>query len=265
MLTFVSCLRTVGANGEGNVVAAVVLNVLIGLVSSVISGGSVWAWQQGRRSRLRRRKAAFFGLGEGIECLIVMNDKFDKPGSVAQHDVHAMIEVSALAHELDSRVSMTKAAEFQGSNGDRTEYCIGGPAAGSNPRTGGHLSAHLPGVTLRPYSDTAEDSLAIVVGEERFRCDMGKTEHALVAKFTPPASSRPVIVVCGQTSVGNRAAVAFLQREYRTLTRTLASTDRFCIVVRVDSIATYGHEAAALAADVTTAAFAPVEQPAGAS
>ncbi|TYK51566.1 hypothetical protein FXF68_13225 [Actinomadura decatromicini] len=243
--------------------AAVILNVLIGMVTSVISGGSIWLWQQGRNNRLLHRKAAFFGLGRGVECLIVMNDKYSKPGTTAQHDVHAMIDIATLAAELDSPISVTKGADFRGHNGDSTEFCIGGPARGSNPRTGGHLAAHLPGVKLRPYSSD-EDSLAFMVGERRFLCDRRNREHVLIAKFTPRGSTRPVIVLCGQTSVGNRAGIAFLKREYRTLAKTLASTSRFCIMVRVDSIATFGHEATSLAADVTTEAFEPAERAAAA-
>jgi hypothetical protein len=149
-----------------------------------------------------------------------------------------------------------------GINADRTEFCIGGPMGGSNPRTGAHLTAHLPGVSIIPDESDRRDSTAIVVGGQEFPCDRGNEEHALVAKFTPPGSSRPVIIICGQSSITNRAAIHFLRREYRSLAKALSSTERFCIMVRVASIGAYGFQAAELAADVTGTAFALHRQPA---
>lgn len=149
---------------------------------------------------------------------------------------------------------MRSCDEIQESNGDRTEFCVGGPS--SNPRTAGHLANYLPGVTLRPYHAVRRDSAAIVAGDQRFLFDHGTLEHALVAKFTPPTASRPVILICGQTALANRAVIRYLQHDYLALTKRLASTDQFCLVVRITSSDTYGPELTELAADVTTAAFA---------
>jgi hypothetical protein len=241
-------------------VATAVMNILIGLVTSVVSGISVWVWQKGRRSRLLRRRTAFFSLGRGRQCLIMMPDKYDRPGSVARHDVHAMIEVATLAHDLGSPVSVMPADNLKGHNGDRTEFCIGGPI--SNPRSSGHLAAELPGVEIRPYQEGAADSMAIVVGRDRFLCERRNREHVLIAKFIPKGSTCPVIVISGQTAIANRAGIVFLKREYRALTKSLSSTNRFCIVVVANSIGAYGHEATSLAADVTVLAFTPIELPA---
>jgi hypothetical protein len=103
--------------------------------------------------------------------------------------------------------------------------------------------------------------VAFVVGGRSFFWERGNQEYALVARFTPAESSRPVIVICGQTAIANRAAIDFVKREYRTLSKLVASIDRFCLMVRVNSIATYGHEAAELACDVSEAAFTPHRQP----
>jgi hypothetical protein len=99
------------------------------------------------------------------------------------------------------------------------------------------------------------DSAAIVVGDQRFLLDLGNHEHALVAKFTLPEASRPVILICGQTPITNRAAIHYLKREYRALWKTVASVDQFCIMVRVTSTGTYGYQAADLECDVSAAAF----------
>ncbi|WP_246204521.1 hypothetical protein [Streptomyces tailanensis] len=244
-----------GVRGEAAEILSVMVNIAVGLVTSVISGSCVWLWQRGKQARALRRKAAFFGIAPGGECLIVMNDKYDRPGSAAHRDVRAMIEVATLASELGCQVSVESSNVFRGSNDGRTEFCIGGPWSGSNLRTGGHLTAHVPGVAWRPFGQ-GPDSNAIVVGDKRFTWDRGNEEYALVAKFTPPESTRPVFLVCGQSSLANHAAVHFLKRAHKELTRVVSSIDRFCIVVRVSSIATYGFQRTGLEGDVTAAAFA---------
>jgi hypothetical protein len=80
-------------------------------------------------------------------------------------------------------------------------------------------------------------------------------EHALIAKFIPVHSVCPVIVIAGQRPIDNRAAIHFLTREYRKLSKAVDSVDRFCLIVQVTSADTYGYQAAELVADVTAAAF----------
>jgi hypothetical protein len=239
-------------------VSAVVFNIVIGLVTSVLSGGSVWTWHRAALVSAVRRKAAFFGLEPGGTCLIVMNNHWQKPGSTSHYDVHAMIEVAALAHESGCPITVIPADELHEGNDDRTEFCIGGPT--SNPRTAGHLAAHLPGVSILPYS-AERDSGAIAIGSEQFLFERGRLEHVTVAKFTPVGSSRPVFVICGHRSIDNRAAILFLTREYRNLSKSVGSLDRFCLVLRVNASDTYGHQATELVADVTAVAFAPHHTP----
>jgi len=98
-----------------------------------------------------------------------------------------------------------------------------------------------------------------------YPCSPGTEEFALVAKFTPDGSTWPVILICGQTALSNRAAVSYLKREHRALARTLPDLRRFALMLRVTASDAFGHEAAALAADVTGPAFAaavPVGRPA---
>lgn len=234
--------------------SAVLLNVVIGLVTSVLSGGSVMTWRRVSDTRILHRKAAFFDLDADHTCLIVMGDHRRQPRSTHHNDVHAMIEVATLAYEARCPISVIPVEDLRESNGDRTEFCIGGP--GSNPRTAGHLVSHLPGVRQRPY-DAKRAAGAILVGDQQFLLDYGQLEHVLVAKFTPPQSSRPVFVIAGQRAIGNRAAIHFLKREYHNLSKVVDSLDRFCLILRVDSSDTYGYEATDLVADVTAAAFAP--------
>ncbi|RKS75081.1 hypothetical protein BZB76_3609 [Actinomadura pelletieri DSM 43383] len=238
--------------------SAVLLNVLIGLVTSILSGGGVWLLNRVKQARRLQRKAVFFGLEGGAPCVVVMNDKASGPGSTAHDDVHALVEIAMLGRELGSPVDIRKAREFHESNGTRTEFCVGGPEGGSNPRTGGHLAAHLPGVTLTPFTSD-EDRLAFVVDGETFRCARGQQERALVAKFRPTPGSRPVFIICGHTSLANRAAVHFLKSHDNELAASVESVEQFCLIIKVDAIPTYGFQAATLERDVTRAAFAPGE------
>ena len=236
----------------------VALNVVIGLVTSVLSGGSVWAWHRAALVSAVHRKAAFFGLVPGGTCLIMMNNHWQKRGSTSHDDVQAMIEIANLAHETGSPIVVMPADELHEGNSDRTEFCIGGPT--SNPRTAGHLAAHLPGVRHLSIENEPGPG-ALIVGGEQFPYERGRLEYALVAKFTPSGSSRPVIVISGHRSLNNRAAIHFLIREYRKLSKTVASLEQFCLVLRTNASATYGHHATELLADVTTAAFAPYQTP----
>ncbi|MDB1090036.1 hypothetical protein PJ985_20975 [Streptomyces sp. ACA25] len=228
------------------------VNVGIGLMTSILSGGGVWLWQRLGSVRALRRKARFFGMTPGGTCLIILNNKYDKPGTTHHNDVHALIEAATLAREVRCEVSVESSDTFLGSNEGSMEFCIGGPS-GSNVRTAGHLAHNLPGVTLRPHG--GRDSLAIVVGDEKFRWKRGEQEYALVAKFTPPGATRPVMLISGQRAVANHAALHFLRESYRQVAEVVNSVEQFCIIVKVSSVDTYGFQAAALERDVTAAAF----------
>jgi hypothetical protein len=239
------------------------LDVVTGLVAAVVSGTVVWVWQRGRGVRTRRGKAAFFGLRPGRECLVVMNRHWQAPNAVARPDVYALLEVGSLAEELGCPVSVRASDDLREHTDDRTEFCIGGPD--SNERTAAHLASFLPGVTCLPYSEVGA-MVEIVVGDRRFIREPDKLEYALVAKFRPPHARQPIWLICGQTAITNRAAVHFVKRHYVTLRGSLASIDRFALVVRVTSPGVYGHTMVELDTDITAEAFtlsaAPRRRPA---
>lgn len=232
--------------------SSILLNILIGLVTSVLSGGSVVAWRHARSSRTLHRKVAFFGLEPDSECLLIMNNHWQKPGSTSHNDVLTMIEIAALAHEMRCSISILPADNMQGSNGNRTEFCFGTPT--SNPRTAGHISSHLPGIRYLPYG-TGRDSGALVVGRKKFLLVKGRQEHALVAKFTPRYASRPVILISGDRSIANIAAILYLKREYVNVSKKIESLEKYCFVLRVNASDTYGYDATEFVADVTRTAF----------
>jgi hypothetical protein len=229
-------------------------DVLTGLVAAVLSGAAVWLWQRGRGLRRRRRKAAFFGLRPGRECLVVMNRHWQFPHVVARPDVYALLEVGSLADELGCPLSVRSSDELREETGDRTEFCIGGPD--SNERTAAHLASFLPGVVRVPYRE-AGNTVEFVVGDQKFVREPGKREYAIFAKFRPPHAQQPVLLLCGQTPITNRAAIHFVKRHYAELRRSLASVDTFAIIVRVTSPDVYGHTMVDLDQDVTAAAFVP--------
>lgn len=235
--------------------SAVVLNIVIGLVTSVLSGGSVWFWRRAAIATSVRRKAAFFGLAPGSMCLIVMPNRWDKSGATSHNDVYALVEIVKLADELKCLTEMLPANQVRGGNGDGPEFCIGGPV--SNLRTGALLAAYLPGVAMRDLND-GHDPLAIIAAGQRYQWrDQHRYDYALVARFTPAHCNAPVIIICGQTSISNRASINFLKREYLSLAKNMASPDQFCLVLKISAVDGSSYQSVELAADVTTAAFAP--------
>ena len=189
-------------------VSSALANIALGLITSVVGGAAVWLWQHLAVRRSRRAKESFFGLARGTGCLIIFNNAAGRRGAMHHNDVQAMIEVATLAASTGSPVSVESCNDFQGVNGNRTEFCLGGPGGGSNPRTGAHLAAHLPGVRTQVAGTRP---LTYEIGGRLYSCSPGSEEFALVAKFTPDGSTRPVILICGQTALSNRAAVSLSQ------------------------------------------------------
>lgn len=229
-------------------------DLLLGLLASCLSGLAVWLWQRGKHSREVRLRARVVGARPGDTCLIVMNNKYGAPGTTHHHDVQAMIETAVLSHHLGCEVEVVRSDDFRGGNGNRPEFCIGGPL-GSNVRSAGHVAHSLPGVTFHPYTHP-DHPLAIEAGGVCHRRDAGREEYVLVAKFTAPGGERPVILICGQSAITNHAAAYFLRRSCRRIADTVASTERFCLILKVPSIRTYGFQGVVLERDVTDAAFA---------
>ncbi|MFF4659195.1 hypothetical protein [Streptomyces sp. NPDC001381] len=229
-------------------------DLVLGVLASCLSGSGVWLWQRAKHGRDLRTRMRVVGARPGDTCLIVMNNKYNAPGSTHHHDVQAMIEAAVLSHGLRCEVEVVRSDDFHGSNDDRPEFCIGGPLSGSNVRSAGHLAHSVPGVLFHPYTHP-DHPLAIEVGGERYPWNRGNEEYALIAKFTGPGGARPVILICGQSAVGNHAAASYLRRSCRDIAATVSSTERFCLLLRIPSIPTYGFQGAVLERDVSDTAF----------
>lgn len=72
--------------------SAVALNIVVGLLTSVISGAVVWAW--GRARMARRERARFFGMSPGGTCRIVAPQAFGAPRTVAKPDLFSIVELA---------------------------------------------------------------------------------------------------------------------------------------------------------------------------
>ncbi|HZD72257.1 MAG TPA: hypothetical protein VFA45_26075 [Actinomycetes bacterium] len=251
--------------------SSVLINIVVGLITSVISGTAVWTGQRLLALRRRQRAAVFFGVRAGERCrLVIYRTPWQpSPDSMRHADVQALVDLAVLLRELGAEPEVVPFDQLAEGPGHQTEFCIGGPTV--NARTQTHLARYLPGVTMRPWDRTRRDSIAIVVGEQQFLHNPplgpGRTEqeqvYAVLARFVPPSGDHPVFVISGQTALANRGAVQFLTRpgNQRQL-RRLADGDatgggRFCLVVQVASPRVYGHQLVEVASDATAAAFAP--------
>lgn len=231
-----------------------VANVMLGLITSLVSGTAVWAGQRLYALRRRQRQAVFYGVKPGERCLLVMNRAPADPHGMRHSDIHALIDLAVRLRELGAEPEVTLFDQLTEAPGQQAEFCVGGPDA--NERTRAHLARFLPGAAIRPYNPKRRDSVAIVVGKQRFDWTPNQQVHVLLARVEPAAGARPLFVISGQTAVANRGAVAYLLREaprLRSLTKQHGG--RFCLVLRVASPGQYGHRVVELVADVTTAAF----------
>lgn len=229
-------------------------NLVVGLVTSLISGLAVWLGQRLLSLRSRRRAAAFYGVRPGEGCLLVTYRSPWQPDSMRHDDVQALVDLAVRLRELGAEPEVVPADALAEAPGQRAELCIGGPAV--NRRSGAHLARYLPGVRIRPFDPRRRDSVALVVGGQRFLRDPEEAVYAVLARFLPAPGARPVFVIAGQNGVANRGAASYLARNDRALRRLADGAGRFCLIVKVPAPRAYGHGLAELASDVTAAAFA---------
>ncbi|MFD7733660.1 hypothetical protein ACFV6F_25185 [Kitasatospora phosalacinea] len=237
-----------------------VLNVVLGVVASAISGGLGWLAQSVRRRRRLERERSFFGLPAAGEALLVVNRQAGAPdrASVTRDDVYALMELAALVRGCGAQATLTGHDEVRQGLGDKTEFCVGGPT--SNKRTAAHLASWLPGVSYRdPLPDAGHPVPTLLIGprEYVFRTpeeQPGGQAYVLLARVHLRAGSRPVFVIAGQTAVSNHAAARYLASHHRTLARRHGRDGAFAVVLRLVNARAYGPDVVEFEADVTAAA-----------
>ncbi|MFI6348251.1 hypothetical protein [Streptomyces sp. NPDC050560] len=212
------------------------------------------------RRRLRRRQA-FFGLPENSETLLVVNREASGPElSVTRHDVLALLELAPLIKECGAHAQIVAHDGAQQGFGERTEFCVGGPAV--NRRLAAHMHSMLPGVRINTEPEPGPDRSAFQIGGERYRMEPGKTEYVLLARLTAEQAhgDRPVFLFCSQRAIGNPAATRYLAVNHERLARKHGANS-FVLLLRVVNSGAYGPDVVELVADVTKAAHTPLPPP----
>ncbi len=234
-------------------------DLTINLVASALAAVAAWLVQRAISYRRLARMRGFFGLRAGAPSLLIVGRHWSSPrvSSVHRNDMGAIVELGAIVKECGARVDLVPAAEAPKELGKVTEFCIGGPE--SNPRTGAHLAALLPGVRVTTYDETG-DGVPIFVGTERYDRHPHEAAHVVLARALPTA--HPVFLLIGQTALSNLAAARYLAGHHRELQREYGDRSPFCLVLKVRQPSAYGPDLVELVADGTEAAFDGTAPPA---
>ncbi|MFQ6148316.1 hypothetical protein ACLMNJ_35510 [Streptomyces seoulensis] len=239
-----------------------VRNIVLGVIAAGVSAALGWLARTFLWKRGLRRKQAFFGLPDNSESLLVVNRDAGGPElTVTRHDVFALLELSALVKECHAGVQVVAHDAAQQGFGERTEFCVGGPA--SNRRMAAHLSSLLPGVRVNVEAEARPDRGAFVIGGERYRVEAGRSEYVILARIVAGErrfGGRPVFLFCGQRAVDNQAATRYLARHHERLARTYGGGS-FVLLLKVVNSQAYGPDVVELVADVTRAARTPPPEP----
>ncbi|MFD7879808.1 hypothetical protein ACFV5G_37980 [Streptomyces sp. NPDC059766] len=240
------------------------LLIVPGVAAAGLGVALGWLTRTQLWKRRLRRKQAFFGLPDNSESLLVVNREAGGPElTVLRHDVFALLELAALIKDCNANAQIVAHDAAQQGFGERTEFCVGGPA--SNRRMAAHLSSLLPGVRVDVDAEPGPERGAFRIGEETYLLDSGKSEYVLLARLTAGQrrEARPVFLFCGQRAITNQAAARYLARNHERLARKHGGAS-FALLLRVVNSQAYGPDVVELVADVTRAAQTspPVPDPA---
>ncbi|MET7378696.1 hypothetical protein ABZT08_07675 [Streptomyces sp. NPDC005526] len=239
-----------------------VRNIVLGVIAAGISAAVGWLARTYLWRRRLRRKQAFFGLPDNAESLLVVNRDAGGPDlTVTRRDVFALLELSALIKDCHANAQVVAHDAAQQGFGERTEFCVGGPA--SNRRMAAHLASLLPGIRVNTEAEPGPERGAFQIGGERYRLEPGRSEYVLLARLTAGErrEARPVFLFCGQRAITNQAATRYLARNHERLARKYG-TNTFVLLLKVVNSQAYGPDVVELVADVTRPAQAPLPVPA---
>jgi len=173
----------------------------------------------------------------------------------------ALLELAALIKDCNAHAQVVAHDATQQGFGERTEFCVGGPA--SNRRMAAHLASLLPGIRVNVDPEPGPDRGSFQIGSERYRLEPGKGEYVLLARLTAGqlGGARPVFLFCGQRAITNQAATRYLARNHEKLARKHGGST-FVLLLKVVNSQAYGPDVVELVADVTRAAETPLPAPA---
>ncbi|MFH8773889.1 hypothetical protein [Streptomyces sp. NPDC017958] len=233
-----------------------VRNIVLGVIAAGVSAALGWLARTYLWRRKLRRKQEFFGLPENSESLLVVNrDPAASEPAVHRFDVFALLELSALIKDCGAHLQMVTQDATQQGFGERTEFCVGGPA--SNRRMLAHMAAMLPGIRVNIDPEPGPERGAFQIGGERYRLEPGVCEYVLLARLSAGENTRPVFLFCGQRAITNQAATRYLARHHERLNRKHGNST-FVLLLKVVNSQAYGPDMVELVADVTRAAQAPL-------
>ncbi|GGX52726.1 hypothetical protein [Streptomyces fructofermentans] len=236
-----------------------VRNIVLGMLAAALSGALGWLARTYLWRRKLRRKQAFFGLPANSESLLVVNREAGGPElTVMRHDVFALLELSALIKDCGAHAQVVAHDTTQQGFGERTEFCVGGPA--SNRRMAAHLQSLLPGVRVNVDAEPGPDRGAFQIGSERYRLESGQGEYVILARLTAGSAARPVFLFCGQRAITNQAATRYLARNHERLARK-HGRNTFVLLLKVVNSQAYGPDVVELVAEVTRVAQTPLPTP----
>ncbi|MFE9448603.1 hypothetical protein [Streptomyces sp. NPDC006739] len=238
-----------------------VRNIVLGVLAAAVSGALGWLARTLLSHRRLGRKQAFFGLPDNSECMLVVNREAGGTDlAVMRHDVFALLELAALIKDCHANARVVAHDAAQQGFGERTEFCVGGPA--SNRRTAAHLMSLLPGVRVNVDAEPGPERGEFQVGGERYRLEPGGNEYVLLARLTAGRrrDERPVFLFCGQRAITNQAATRYLARNHERLARKYGRNS-FVLLLKVINSQAYGPDVVELVADVTRAAQAQAPAP----
>ncbi|MEU7315382.1 hypothetical protein [Streptomyces sp. NPDC007083] len=233
--------------------------IALGLIAAALTAAAGWLARSSLWRRRLHRRQRFFGMPENSSCLLVVNrDPGVEEWKVAPDDVFALLELSGIIKDCGARADIVGHDTTRQGFGERTEFCLGGPA--SNRRTAAHLQSLLPGVSVVMEGEAPG---VFAIGSERYRAEKGTVEHVLLARLTgnqDGPGARPVFLICGQRPVDNQAAARYLVRHHAKLARKHGRNGTFCLLLKVVNSRAYGPDVVELVADVTRAATAPAAE-----
>jgi hypothetical protein len=224
-------------------------DLLIGLVTSVITGLAVWFWERFHRILDLAQKSRFFGIRPSENCLVVMNHNPRGRNLLSHGDVETVVEIVKIIYQIDGGVTIAAFDKALEPAGNITEFCVGSPA--SNERTEVHIKNFMQNIVNSPHSKDEPDSLAIFIEGKIYRYKHEEMEHAILAKIVPDQYANQIFLISGQSSFGNKAAVHFLAKNYKKSLLNKYKHKSFCLLLRIKEPKLYGYKSVELVEDLT--------------
>lgn len=221
-------------------------NIIINIFSSILVGIGVWFWVTYKTNYSNWRKRKFFRIKKGQEVYITMNQNPLNPNTMSHKDIHTLIDISKIAHELEGKILFKQVNEARVAPGDQVEFCIGGTE--SNERTKIFLSKYLPKITMPSYDSSK--SVEIKVNKLEFSYEKGIRAFAILAKIFPEGKKYPIFLICGQISISNRATAYYLLKNYSELLKKYSNRP-FCQIVGIEDYKLFGYQSVKLVKDIT--------------